>query len=98
MDEQTQAQLVEGEKAIRLLASEEWKWAREKLEGYITANDSISTLPDTSNELMGESAKARKQAQKIILTWMQDIEGTAEATTAYNNSLVTDSAPMIVEL
>lgn len=96
LTEETKQRLLEGERATRLLNSEDWHWAREKLEGFITAVDSVSTLPDKSDEEVGQEAKARKKAQVLVLSWIQEIESYSQAAKAFNESLRTDGPPKII--
>lgn len=96
LNDDTKQQIAEGEKATRLLENEDWRWAREKLEGFITALDSISTLQDGTNEVVGEEAKVRKKAQIMVLSWIQEIESLSQQTKSFNESLWNNSPPKII--
>jgi len=59
--------------------SEEWQNIRGKLLSYIEALESVNLLDDTlTNERVGEEAKVRSKAIRLVLSWIADVEGIEE--------------------
>lgn len=78
MDEETKDDIQENQIA-ELANSVGWSLAKERLNSYIAALESVSTLPQGSNELVGEEAKVRARAIGLVQTFIGDIEGVREA-------------------
>jgi hypothetical protein len=96
MDNETSKQIEEGDRATRFLLSDEWLWAKEKLNSILQATDSISLLPDGNNEQVGEEAKVRKKASQLILAWVAELEGLSEVSKAYKN--IPNEPPLILNI
>lgn len=78
-DKETREALLEGQKAERLSASEDWKWAKEKLFDIVGLVLSLETLTEfkTATALQLEIS-ARKKAAGMIKTWVEMVEGLGE--------------------
>jgi len=87
MDQETRLLQLEMDRARRLTDSEEWKWAKGKLENMISAVLSIETLADykTAGALQLE-IQARKRAKGLIKSWFEEVEGLATQQN-YNKQL-----------
>jgi hypothetical protein len=59
--------------------SDEWQHIKKTLLDYITALESVNLLDDTlPNERVGEEAKVRSKAIRLVLSWIADVEGIRE--------------------
>lgn len=85
-DPETQKVFEEGEKAMYLTKSEDWKWAKRKLLQKLSNLDSVKTLKEKGNVAL--EIKARKQTIDIILEWLDEIEGVAEQHLEQNKDLL----------
>ena len=66
-------------KIAEWVRSDEWKHVKELLIGYITALESVNLLDDSlPNERVGEEAKVRSKAIRLVLSWIADVEGIEE--------------------
>lgn len=66
-------------KIAEWVRSDEWKTVKGKLLEYMTALESVNLLDDSlSNELVGQEAKVRSKALRLVLSWIADIEGIEE--------------------
>lgn len=59
--------------------SDEWGAIKGKLMTYVEALESVNLLDDTlPNERVGEEAKVRSKAIRLVLSWIADVEGIEE--------------------
>lgn len=66
-------------KIAEWVRSDEWKYVKETLLSYITTLESVNLLDDTlPNERVGEEAKVRSKAIRLVLSWIADVEGIRE--------------------
>lgn len=73
MDNNSEAVLAEW------VRSNEWKTIRSKMVEYCTALESVNLLDDSlPNERVGEEAKVRAKAIRLVLSWIADVEGIEE--------------------
>lgn len=80
IDKETQEVLKEGETASFLAKNDDWKWAKKKLLQKLSNLDSVRTLEKTIEKKgdVGLEIKARNMTIKMILEWLDEIEGIAE--------------------
>lgn len=70
---------AEEQRLAEWIRSDEWGAIKGKLMTYIEALESVNLLDDTlSNERVGEEAKVRSKAIRLVLSWLADIEGIEE--------------------
>lgn len=91
LDKETQEVLKEGEKANFLINNNDWRWAKTKLLQKLSNLDSVRTLAKiTENkEDIAVEIKARNMTIKMILEWLDEIEGIAKQHEA-NKKLLGD--------
>lgn len=77
--EPEQVENIEEARIASLLDSEGWQLVRKKLVDYIETIESVKTLPNGSNEQVGEEAKVRARVIQTLLIWLNDIESIREA-------------------
>lgn len=77
-DKETRETLMEAQKAKRLTSSEEWKWAKRKLELLIEAINSLDTLTNfkTATAIKTE-IDIRKRSVALVRTWVEEVENAA---------------------
>lgn len=72
--------------------SDEWQFIRGKLLQYTEALESVNLLDDTlSNERVGEEAKVRSKAIRLVLSWIADVEGIEEQQRQPEDELEVDT-------
>ncbi len=84
-DKETQKVFKEGETAMYLTKSGEWKWAKRKLLQKLSNLDSVKTL---KKENVVQEIKVRQMTINIILEWLDEIEGTAQQHLEQNKELL----------
>lgn len=72
-------ELIEESRLAQLVDSEGWAIARKRAMDYIETLESVKTIPNGTNEQVGEEAKVRARVIGIFLTWLNDIESVKEA-------------------
>lgn len=80
LDIETQEVFKEGEKAHFLIKGKDWQWAKRKLLQNLSNLDSVRTLEKILKD-KGDVAleiKARTMTIKMVLEWLDEIEGIAE--------------------
>lgn len=86
LDPETQRVFKEGEKAHYLTKSEDWNWAKRKLLQKLSNLDSVKTLKKKGNIL--QEVKVRQMTIKLVLEWLDEIEGIAEQHAEQNRKLL----------
>lgn len=86
MDKETQRVFREGEKAMYLVKSEDWQWAKRKLLQKLSNLDSVKTLKEKGN--IAQEIKVRKLVIDMILEWLDEIEGIAQQHLEQNKKLL----------
>ena len=79
----------------RLKESEDWKFAKQKLEMMITAVNALETLPKgvTATSLQKEIS-VRQKAIAIIHSWIQEVEGDGEQK-VINSQITKETSDLI---
>lgn len=79
-DKETKEVLNEGAMMTRLVMSDEWRNAKERLLNKLTEFTSINDLEmdDMTGDEIRYAIQGRKAIQTIILYWISEIEGEAE--------------------
>jgi hypothetical protein len=79
-EQEEQAQIMlDGERSRRLKVSDDWKYAKEKLDKMIIAINAIETLPkNVTPTTLAKEIGIRQKAIAIIQTWIQEVEGDGE--------------------
>lgn len=95
MDEETKTVLTIQDSLKQLVEHDGWSTVRSLLMGKIIELQSIDDIDTTSPENAVRDIKARQFAGKILLDWLNEIEGTVEQTKS-NNSLLPKKESYIV--
>lgn len=78
MDKETYDVLTEEKKIEQLVKSSEWVIVREKWANMILDLQSIRNVKALDPQSVAIEIQARNLAIDILMSWMQDVEGTAE--------------------
>lgn len=78
MDKETYDVLTEEKKIEQLVKSSEWAIVREKWANMILDLQSIRNVKALDPQSVAIEIQARNLAIDILMSWMQDVEGTAE--------------------
>lgn len=66
-------------RVAEFVRSDEWQYIRGLLQERVDVLDSVGALdPTLPNEQLGEEAKARSMAIRIMLDWRDHVEGIQE--------------------
>jgi hypothetical protein len=74
-----QLELIQESQLARFVDTEEWALIKRRALDYVDTLESVKTLPNGSNEEVGEEAKVRARVIGLFLTWLNDIESVKEA-------------------
>jgi hypothetical protein len=77
--EEERTENIEEARISAMLDSEGWQLAKTKLLEYVDTLDNIKTLPDGTNERVGEEAKVRARVVTTLLIWLADLEAIKSA-------------------
>lgn len=80
LDKETKKILTDDEKVARFVASDDWKEVKKRLFNKLIAFDSIAGIDKgekRSFEDIGREAAMREGVSRMVLEWVQEIEGTA---------------------
>jgi hypothetical protein len=72
-------ELFEESSIAQLIETDGWALVRDRAMQYVATLESVRTLPEGTNQDVGEEAKVRAKAIGIFMTWLNDIESIGEA-------------------
>lgn len=78
MDGETKRILEEQQLLSEVTNHQGWPIARRKLIEYLDELKNIEDLEDATPTTMWRDVRARKYARKILMLWLQEIEGSPE--------------------
>jgi hypothetical protein len=98
MDKETAAQLSESQRTHHFVNSEDWQWVKEKLQNKLIGIDSLALLDtkDKSPEQVGVDVLVKKEAQKQIVEWMEELEGEAESYKTKADAMKPSNDPPLI--